>query len=122
MLLALLSFCAFCEPAKTGTVYTSEQDIDPKNLSKYTEEGLKALIDVFNACIKRNEIKDPEDIEFRLTYQRKRGGKTSKGTLYSKLTTAEFLNILEEDSAEMKRDIAAAQEELKKRKCGCKKK
>ena len=123
MLLTLLTMVSFAETKTHAqrTVYTSEQDIDRKDLEKYSEKGLKALIGVFKACIERNETKDPEDVEFRLTYQKKRGGLTAKGKPYSKITAAEFLNILEEDTAEMKADIQDAEKELAKRKRGCKK-
>ncbi len=100
----------------------SEQDIDGKNLSKYTDKGLEALINLFKACIARNDVRDPEDLERRLAYQKKRGGKTACGRVYKDLTMSEFLNVLEDETAEMERDIKDAEAELTKRghKCGCK--
>jgi hypothetical protein len=100
----------------------SEQDIDGKNLSKYTDKGLVALINLFKTCIARNDVRDPEDLDRRLAYQKKRGGKTACGRSYAALTMSEFLNVLEDETAEMERDIKDAEAELAKRghKCGCK--
>lgn len=100
----------------------SDHDIEKKNLSKYTEKGLISLVKLLKAAVERNEIRDPEDLEHRLAYQKKRGGKTACGMLYAELTLSHYLNLLEEDTAEMIRDISDAEAELTKRghKCGCK--
>jgi hypothetical protein len=100
----------------------SEQDIDSRDLSKYTDKGLTTLINLFKACIARNEARDPENLRHRLDYQQKRGGKTACGTSYATLTMPEFLNLIEDETAEMERDLKDAEAELRKRghKCGCK--
>lgn len=100
----------------------SEQDINQHNLSKYSDDCLKILVNLLEACIARNELKDTEDLEKRLKYQRTRGGTTPCGAAYSGLSMSHYLNLLEDETREMKEDVKAAKAELTKRghKCGCK--
>lgn len=100
----------------------SDHDIDENKLSKYSTEGLKGVWALLKAAIARNEVRDQEDLENRLAYQKKRGGTTPCGASYAGLSMTHFLNVIEDETREMEEDMKAIEKELKKRghKCGCK--
>lgn len=93
----------------------SDHDVDGKHLTKYTVAGLKALHGLLQAAIERNEARDPEDLENRLAYQKKRGGKTPCGASYAGLSMTHFLNVIEDETREMEADMKDIEKELESR-------
>ncbi len=87
-----------------------------EHIEKMSDKALELLGCLFKTCIERNELKDPHDLELRLEYQKKRGGKTFHGKDFKKLTISEFLDVIGEETIKMRKYLEDIKEEQGKRK------